>query len=78
MKIGIYGGEAFPVYEIYTKGFTEIEVEKGRLERWKHAFDLFETVQQEIVQHLEVQGRADKVWANGNWIGFHVNENEIK
>ena len=32
MKISIYGGEAFPVYEIHKEGYTEIDMDKEALD----------------------------------------------
>ena len=70
MKIGVYGGEAFPVYSIHNDGFTEIDVDECILERWKEAFNAFEAVQEEIVSAMEEQGKGDKVWHGGTWSGF--------
>jgi hypothetical protein len=70
MKVGIYGGEAFPVYEVHTDGFAEIEVDEDTLKKWKEVFYKFHEVQCDIVAHMKAQGHADKVWANGMWYGF--------
>ena len=76
MKVSIYGGEGFPLYEIYpydeTPLFSNIEVDEKTLERWRQAFDNFSKVQKEITEHLENQNQSDKVWANGIWNGFNL------
>jgi hypothetical protein len=70
MKVGIYGGEGFPIYSVHSDGFTEIEVDVETLKRWKHAFQLFTQVQQEITREMNKQGEGDKIWAGGIWDGF--------
>lgn len=73
MKVGVYGGEAFPVYEIYKDGFTEIEVPEETLASWQETFDAFQRMQNEIVAIMEKQGFGDRVWSsNGTFNGFHL------
>lgn len=71
MKIGIYGGEGFPIYEIYSNGFSEIEVDDDTFKRWQKVFDQFSSVQEEIKQELKKQGKGDKVW-DSDWCGIHL------
>jgi ribosomal protein S16 len=70
MKLGIYGGEAFPVYEVHKEGFDEIEIDEETANRWRQAFAQFSQAQEEIIQELEKQGIGS--WPNGAWYGFHV------
>lgn len=70
MKIGVYGGEAFPIYEIHEDGFSEIEVDEKTLHRWKLAFDTFEKVQQEIIDKLRDQNHD--TWSQEAWNGFNI------
>jgi len=70
MKVGIYGGEAFPVYSVHTNGFAEIEVDEDTLKRWQKVFDSFHEVQCEIVARMKEQGHSDKVWSHNMWYGF--------
>lgn len=72
MKISIYGGEAFPIYEIHKDGYTVIEVDKETLERWRQAFEAFSKVQEEIVDALGQQGASDKIWFGGTWDGYKL------
>lgn len=72
MKIGIYGGEAFPVYEIHGADmFDQIEVDDITLAKWKLAFDNFSKVQEEIIARLKEHGHS--TWWDGDpWEGFHL------
>lgn len=74
MKVGIYGGEAFPIYSVCKDGFSEIEVDEETLARWKHIFQEFEEMQKSIVQTLEEQGHADQIWFDSDWSGFNLDE----
>jgi len=72
MKIGIYGGEAFPVYEILSEAASEIDVDEETLARWRITFEAFAAVQQEIIDKMKEQGQGHNVWANGLWNGFNL------
>jgi len=77
MKILIYGGEAFPIYEIHRyddvdSELTTLDVDQETISKWKVAFDNFSKVQEEIVQEMEKQGKGDKVWFQRTWEGFHL------
>lgn len=72
MKIGIYGGEAFPVYQIWSDGFSEIDVDEETLARWRSVFEEFSAVQQEITEKMEEQGQGHNVWSHGIWDGFRL------
>jgi hypothetical protein len=76
MKISIYGGEAFPVYEvhgIYEDGvYPEIEVSEETLDRWEKAFKSFAAMQEEIIKELEKQEHGDEIW--GGRCAYKVNE----
>lgn len=78
MKIGIYSGEAFPIYEIHYDGFDEIEVDADTLQRWKTAFDQFSAIQKEITEQLRKQGFADNIWFQGIWNGFKIYEKDLE
>lgn len=70
IKVGIYGGEAFPVYSVHSDGFTEIEVDEDILKRWKVIFAAFSLAQDEIICELRKQGKGHKVWSGDFWEGF--------
>lgn len=77
MKVYIYGGEAFPVYEVSASDENDkynIEVDAETLKRWRAAFENFSLVQDEIVAQLEKQGKGNQVWAGGTWTGFNLEE----
>jgi hypothetical protein len=77
MKISIYGGEAFPVYEVHGiyGVYPEIEVSEEVLDRWEGVFKSFEAMQEEIIKELEKQEHGDKIWAGRcAYNGYKVNE----
>jgi hypothetical protein len=77
MKVSIYGREAFPVYEVHESLYDEscypvIEVSDDVLARWKSIFELFETMQKEIIYELKSQGQEDQIWAGSSvYNGWH-------
>lgn len=76
MQVGIYGGEAFPIYSVGTIWNDKIEVDDETLRRWKKAFEDFTTVQEEIVDQLNKQDKEDRVWFGGVWSGFNIEIDE--
>jgi hypothetical protein len=76
MKIGIYGGEAFPVYEIHEEGFTEIEVTEETLKRWQSVCAEFVDMQEEIIECMKAQGHSDEIWSNGIYDPFKIDLGE--
>ena len=73
MKVSIYGGEAFPVYEIHSADmFDQIEVDEITLEKWKNIFIAFESMQQEIVDKIKEQRKGDQIWPHGIYNGWHL------
>ena len=58
IKVSIYGGEAFPIYEVSGDEVWDevIEIERETYERWKKAFFEFENAQEEIVEALNAAG----------------------
>lgn len=74
MKVGIYGGEAFPIYEVFPDGWAEIDVPAEKVEKWREAFKKFAEAQEEIVAELKRNGKERYVWSNPEWDGFHIPE----
>jgi hypothetical protein len=74
MKISIYGGEAFPIYEVHMSDDDRpnIEIDQETLERWRKVFEEFSKVQQEITQKLREQDKEDYIWYHHHWEGFHL------
>lgn len=76
MKVGIYGGEAFPVYTVSSQWSTQIEIDIETVKRWRDAFAAFSKSQEEIILELRKQGHADQVWDGDEWYGFNLEINE--
>jgi hypothetical protein len=81
MQVEVNGGEAFPVYEVYSAvedgeasgNWPKIEVEVSTLKHWEEVFDEFTKVQQEIIDELNKQGHKEQVWyGHTPYSGFHV------
>lgn len=73
IKVDVYGGEAFPVYDISSVGEYArdiIEIDEETFDRWEEAFNNFSAVQEEIVSELEKQEHADRILYGGIWNGF--------
>jgi hypothetical protein len=71
MKIGVYSGEAFPIYSVYEEwSGSNIEVDAETFLRWKKVFDDFAAVQEEICDQLRLNDKSEKIWAGGTWSGF--------
>ena len=58
IKVSIYGGEAFPIYEVHDdeRWHGQIEIDRETYERWKKAFLEFQNVQEEIVEAMKSAG----------------------
>lgn len=63
MKVGIYSGEAFPIYSVHHPDvFSRIDVPVETLIRWKSAFEQFKLIQEEIIEEMKNQGQGNNVW----------------